>query len=583
MRFQTRPAPMDGSSGADPDGGFADPDGGFADPEAVFGTDEDVSMSGDPNATGTPRASRGFVAAVISLTMTAVGSVVLSLPQVFAECGAVGGVAALAGFAALTDASLVILARAARTVDARTYEQTVTRVVGPTGGFVVRICLCVLLFGTLVSLQIIAADLAAPVVEAAMYHDKTGGFWSSRLAINTGVFALVYPLSLLENLSQLAAASSAAFFVMIGVAGVLVTRFAEAGFPVAADVALVGTNPRAIALALPVGALAYTCHFNVVEIARELRRDRRGDERRGSRAVAADAVDATNAPDRDEQPGPERRAKKQTRRDDEAMIRVVVWLVAFPFYAVFATVGYLGFGRASRGRAHGVDRRRRMRWRDRRRRRERAQVPAHGVRAAGHRRRRGGRRVRARRRKPRTDASPDARRAFARRATASLLVREDAEEASDASRGETARRETSHAVPRGDGASNEKTDGAPPFVRAAALFATHASIASCAVTLRRLSLALDLVGATCGVTVAFIVPGWVLWSSLGKATSVSAADGGETARLRDRVLAATLVAAGRRDERVRRRRRRGGNSLDDRNFSHEKTKRITDSFSRKED
>ena len=54
----------------------------------------------------------------------------------------------------------------------------------------------------------------------------------------------------------------------------------------------------------------------------------------------------------------------------------------------------------------------------------------------------------------------------------------------------------------------------------------------------------DAGGATCGVTVAFIVPGWVLWSSLGTATSVAAADGGETARLRDRVLAATLVAAG---------------------------------------
>ena len=540
---------MDGSSGADPDGGFADPDGGFADPEAVFGTDEDVSMSGDPNATGTPRASRGFVAAVISLTMTAVGSVVLSLPQVFAECGAVGGVAALAGFAALTDASLVILARAARTVDARTYEQTVTRVVGPTGGFVVRICLCVLLFGTLVSLQIIAADLAAPVVEAAMYHDKTGGFWSSRLAINTGVFALVYPLSLLENLSQLAAASSAAFFVMIGVAGVLVTRFAEAGFPVAADVALVGTNPRAIALALPVGALAYTCHFNVVEIARELRRDR-GAATSGVGRDAVDAVDATNAPDRDEQPGPERRAKKkQTRRDDEAMIRVVVWLVAFPFYAVFATVGYLGFGRDVSGDVltewigdgeMAV-----------------AQIAVAGVNVLKYPlmgfalrgivvaaaddayARVAGNRGRARRR------MPDERSLDARRLTASLLVREDAEEASDASRGETARRETSHAVPAlRDGASNEKTDGAPPFVRAAALFATHASIASCAVTLRRLSLALDLVGATCGVTVAFIVPGWVLWSSLGKATSVAAADGGETARLRDRVLAATLVAAG---------------------------------------
>ena len=543
---------MDGSSGADPDGGFADPDGGFADPEAVVGTDEDVSMSGDPNATGTPRASRGFVAAVISLTMTAVGSVVLSLPQVFAECGAVGGVAALAGFAALTDASLVILARAARTVDARTYEQTVTRVVGPTGGFVVRICLCVLLFGTLVSLQIIAADLAAPVVEAVMYHDKTGGFWSSRLAINTGVFALVYPLSLLENLSQLAAASSAAFFVMIGVAGVLVTRFAEAGFPVAADVALVGTNPRAIALALPVGALAYTCHFNVVEIARELRRDR-GAATSGVGRDAVDAVDATNAPDRDEQPGPERRAKKkQTRRDDEAMIRVVVWLVAFPFYAVFATVGYLGFGRDVSGDVltewigdgeMAV-----------------AQIAVAGVNVLKYplmgfalrgivvaaaddayarlaRKNRG----RARRRMP-----DERERLETRLLTASLLLLdgEDAEEASDASRGERARRETGSVVlPHRDGASNEKPN-APPFVRAAALFAAHASVASCAVLLRRLALALDLIGATCGVTVAFIVPGWVLWSSLGKATSVSAADGGETARLRDRVLAATLVAAG---------------------------------------
>ena len=525
---------MDGSSGADPDGGFADPDGGFADPEAVVGTDEDVSMSGDPNATGTPRASRGFVAAVISLTMTAVGSVVLSLPQVFAECGAVGGVAALAGFAALTDASLVILARAARTVDARTYEQTVTRVVGPTGGFVVRICLCVLLFGTLVSLQIIAADLAAPVVEAAMYHDKTGGFWSSRLAINTGVFALVYPLSLLENLSQLAAASSAAFFVMIGVAGVLVTRFAEAGFPVAADVALVGTNPRAIALALPVGALAYTCHFNVVEIARELRRDR-GAATNGGDGGDRDAVDAANAPGPSEERAPfSRRVKKiQTRQtDEELMIRVVVWLVAFPFYAVFATVGYLGFGRDVSGDVltewigdgeMAV-----------------AQIAVAGVNVLKYPlmgfalrgivvaaaddayARLAGNRGRARRR------MPDEREILeTRRLTASLLDGEDAEEA----------------FPHRYGASNEKPN-APPFVRAAALFAAHASIASCAVLLRRLALALDLIGATCGVTVAFIVPGWVLWCSLGKATSVGAADGGETARLRDRVLAATLVAAG---------------------------------------
>jgi hypothetical protein len=93
----------------------------------------------------------------------------------------------------------------------------------------------------------------------------------------------------------------------------------------------------------------------------------------------------------------------------------------------------------------------------------------------------------------------------------------------------------------------ETKKGAPRFVRAAALCVLHASIALCAVVLRRLALVLDLIGATCGVTVAFIVPGWVLWSSLEKKNSRGGAEGGGekmSARLRLRVLAATLVAAG---------------------------------------
>ena len=540
---------MDGSAGAPSDGGFADP-------EAVLGTDDDGSMPGDaPNATGTPRASRAFVAAVVSLTMTAVGSVVLSLPQVFAECGAVGGVAALAGFAALTDASLVILARAARAVDARTYEQTVTRVVGPTGGKTLRVCLCVLLFGTLASLQIIAADLAAPVVESLVYRDsETGGFWSSRVAIHTGVLALVYPLSLLENLSRLAAASSAAFFVMIGVGLVLVARFAEAGFPVAADVVLVGTNPRAIALALPVCALAYTCHFNVVEIAREMRRPTRSS----SSASSSPSVDAPDAP----APGADALVERveaeppsvgRATHADEAMIRVVVWVAAFPFYAVFAIVGYLGFGKSVSGdvltewigdgemaaaqiavAAVNV-----------------LKYPLMGFALRGI-----------------VVAAADdayARCFFVGRDTTetttgdalgtSLLDGEEDEEGPLVGRGSApAANDAGTTAPPLSRETKKK--GAPRFVRAAALCVLHAFIALCAVVLRRLALVLDLVGATCGVTVAFIVPGWVLWSSLEKKKSRNfggapgtRAEGGfsgekKSARLRSRVLAATLVAAG---------------------------------------
>lgn len=48
----------------------------------------------------------------------------------------------------------------------------------------------------------------------------------------------------------------------------------------------------------------------------------------------------------------------------------------------------------------------------------------------------------------------------------------------------------------------------PPFREtAAALFALHAAVAACAVGLRSLQLALDLVGATFGVLVAFVLPG----------------------------------------------------------------------------
>jgi amino acid permease len=483
--------------------------------------------------------------------MTAVGSVVLSLPQVFAECGAVGGVAALAGFAALTDASLVILARAARSTDARTYEQTVTNVVGPTGGKVVRVCLVVLLFGTLVSLQIIAADLAAPVVEAAMYKSRPG-FWSSRLAINTAVFLLVYPLSLLENLSQLAAASSGAFAVMLGVAGVLVARFAKAGFPVADDVVVLGSNPKEIALALPVGALAFTCHFNVVEISRELREakeeetpgtvddDRRANERDQTRDEDGETSSAFGVF------GAATRFRETKREDDERVIRIVVWFAAFPFYVLFATVGYLGFGRGVSGdvltewigdgemaaaqiavAAVNV-----------------LKYPLMGFALRGI-----------------VVAAADdayARLFFVARDSAetttgdalgaSLLDEEgeDEEEEPLVGEGSASAANDAGTTARRNSRETEKK-GAPRFVRAAALCVLHASIALCAVVLRRLALVLDLIGATCGVTVAFIVPGWVLWSSLEKKNSRGGAEGGgekKSARLGSRVLAATLVAAG---------------------------------------
>ena len=191
------------------------------------------------------------------------------------------------------------------------------------------------------SLQIIIADLAQPVVETAVrfhaspqsetssnvtvdgprsssssfythpsssFSPKWAAIVSSRAFITTCSLATVYPLTLAKSVSALGAASSAAFVILFGVAAALVVRFAQAGAPVGPGVTPANfDHPAAVALALPVVALSYSCHFNVVDIDHEL---------------------------------PPGRAK----RCINGIIHVSILGIAFPFYLVFATVGYLQFG-----------------------------------------------------------------------------------------------------------------------------------------------------------------------------------------------------------------------------------------------
>ena len=106
--------------------------------------------------------------ATLSLTMTAVGSVVLSLPATFAECGWLAGIAVLLVVALLMDVSLLFIVGAARSARANSYEDAARALLGPTGGACVEIALVCLVYGSLVSLQIIIADQVQPVASAAL-------------------------------------------------------------------------------------------------------------------------------------------------------------------------------------------------------------------------------------------------------------------------------------------------------------------------------------------------------------------------------------------------------------------------------
>lgn len=222
-------------------------------------------------------------------------------------------------------------------------------------------------------------------------------------------------------------------------------------------------------------ALSYTCHFNVIDIDREL---------------------------------PPGRAKRCLN----GIIHVSILGVAFPFYLVFAAVGYLQFGESVSGdlltewmgddvmtvaqaAVAGVNilkyplvgfGLKRMieealgRWFARRKRRVGIDGCRSGRSGGGIADEPGWRRV--------DDSDDD--------------VDGDIDDVSSEGEGDAAA-----------AALGGEVEEAPRWAVAVALFVLHAAAAGCAVTLRSLQLALDIIGATCGVFITFILPGWLFFAA----------------------------------------------------------------------
>ena len=287
--------------------------------------------------------------------------------------------------------------------------------------------------------------------------------------------------------AALASASAGAFVILLVVAGVVVARSAESGV-VAPDASAFRADPTSLSLALPVIALAYTCHFNVIEIDREL--DRGGTARRHVAGV----------------------------------VHAATLGVSFPLYAAFSLAGYATFGANVSGdlltewtddgemavaqaavavvnalKYPLVGFALRGATRD-------ALIFARGFRLAkirtrGRRVARGGRRRSGRRR----GDEPLAREASDETLVASLVDEETDDEETDDEENldeELDEENLDEAlVARGSESAAQRpasveTPSPPPrWVFAAALFALHALVAACAVRLRSLQLALDVVGA----------------------------------------------------------------------------------------
>ena len=454
---------------------------GLLAPRGAFEGDDDDSALDDPNGDDATRAMgapwTAAATATISLTMTAVGSVVLSLPATFAECGWLAGTCVLALVALLVDASLLFVVYAARSARARSYEEAARALLGPTGGACVEVALIALVYGSLVSLQIIVADQVQPVVlgvleNCSSHDDEVFGFAfvGERWFITCVSLAFVYPMTLARSLTALASATTAAFFVLLFVSGALVSELAKKDWIPAPDVVAVETSRGATpcALALPVVAMAYACHFNVVAVDRELPPTRRG------KACAANVIHAS------------------------------VLLGAFPFYVLFAMVGYIQFGADVSGdvltewrggNENGVM--------------TAAQLAVAGVNALkyplmGFSLKRAVNERLARLWHPtrRADRREDEEAGHLEREDEGTAdVHDDDDEPGGGNR-QIQRRGT-----RGPAVRAVPPCAAPFWAEATAGFVLHASVATCALSAGSLQLAVDLVGSCCGVPVMLVVPG----------------------------------------------------------------------------
>jgi hypothetical protein len=258
-------------------------------------------------------------------------------------------------------------------------------------------------------------------------------------------------------------------------------------------------------------ALSYTCHFNVIDIDREL--------------------------------------PPRARRCINGIIHTSILGIAFPFYLVFATVGYLQFGAKVSGDLLtewmgdgvmtvaqaavagvnilkyplvGFGLKRMIEeslggWFSRRRRREDRRGERWGQRGSGSIRSGGG------------DVIVDE--GVWRRVGDGDMDDHD-EGASDDevdSAGGAVGAGLAGGAEGWEADEVVEAEEAPRWAVAAALFALHAAAAGCAVALQSLQLALDIIGATCGVFITFILPGWLFFAAFDANAYLDDVSNGEVA------------------------------------------------------
>jgi len=202
---------------------------------------------------------------IFTLASSAIGAGLLALPLVLHQSGLILGVVLIIVACLLATLSIYIMIACGDAMGIKEYGPLTTIVLGKRWGDVLELVLVLYCFGACVAYMVVIEQCAQSIFDAL---GVTGVFSDDRVIVAIITAAIVFPLSLLRNLSSLRFASIFSVFSMIYVCFAIFGR--SLTLATSKNITLIRMDMNFFTSAT-ICIFAFTAHVNLFPIYKELR------------------------------------------------------------------------------------------------------------------------------------------------------------------------------------------------------------------------------------------------------------------------------------------------------------------------
>lgn len=203
--------------------------------------------------------TRDYLGSGAAIIANTIGAGLLSLPFTVQRAGLLSGAIALAFTGSLNLCGALLLARCAHLSGAATFRGILDASLGARVGYFFSGVLSVYTLGSCASYVVVVAD-----VLKELFEGRPGAAFLAepRLALPAIAALVLFPLSLLRNLSSLRATSTLSLLCVV-YTSLLVVGSAFAGPLAQREYIVVEKSGPGVFVGLPISLVAFTMHYNV--------------------------------------------------------------------------------------------------------------------------------------------------------------------------------------------------------------------------------------------------------------------------------------------------------------------------------